>query len=188
MQLCQYTCDYTSYYVGQTGRGAETPYYRGRAFQRGYGWFGRVIQRYGIPLLKYIGKQAFKAGKDIVSDVATGQNLKESAKRRIKETGKEIASDMLNKASTLINQPTQSGSGKRRKTAKTVTKKTSSNTKKVSAKKKTHKSGKTSKKRGTKKSTSKKRTNCKGKTVKKAKKRISPKKKSRKSRETDIFS
>ena len=83
--------------------------------QRGYG-LGSIFSgllRSIFPMLKrvapVIGKKALLTGIDIVSDVAAGQSLKESAKSRVSDALKEGIS------SFLLTENTQSGSGFRRR-------------------------------------------------------------------------
>jgi hypothetical protein len=98
------SCDYNDYYQKQVG-GALENYHAGLKFQRGYGPWGRLISRYGFPIAKYIGKQIFKTGVDLVSDVAQGIEPKTALKSRLKERGTSILRDILEKAES------QSGRG-----------------------------------------------------------------------------
>lgn len=104
MHLNQKDCD--SYYCQQVG-GA---YFQGIAHQRGYGLFGdlkRVISPIALSAGKYLGKQLLKTGSHVISDVAGGRSFKESAKSRLRETGKNIKDDFFRKL--------QGGSGIKRK-------------------------------------------------------------------------
>jgi hypothetical protein len=98
------SCDYNDYYQKQIG-GALDSYYTGLKFQRGYGPWGKLISRYGLPIAKYLGKQIFKTGVDIVSDVSKGIEPKTALKSRLKERGTSVLRDILEKAES------QSGSG-----------------------------------------------------------------------------
>lgn len=98
------SCDYNDYYQKQVG-GALENYHAGLKFQRGYGPWGRLISRYGLPIAKYFGKQIFKTGVDLVSDVAKGIEPKTALKSRLKERGTSILRDILEKAES------QSGRG-----------------------------------------------------------------------------
>jgi len=91
------SCDYHDYYQKQVG-GALENYHAGLKFQRGYGPWGRLISRYGFPIAKYLGKQIFKTGVDVVSDVAKGIEPSTALKSRLKERGKLILRDILEKA------------------------------------------------------------------------------------------
>jgi hypothetical protein len=91
------SCDYNDYYQKQVG-GALENYYSGLKFQRGYGPWGRLISRYGFSIAKYLGKQIFKTGVDIVSDVTKGIEPKTALKSRLKERGTSILRDILEKA------------------------------------------------------------------------------------------
>jgi hypothetical protein len=131
------SCDYNDYYQKQAG-GALENYYTGLKFQRGYGPWGRLISRYGLPIAKYFGKQIFKTGVDIVSDVAKGIEPKTALKSRLKERGTSILRDILEKAESQSGR----GSAMKRKNLK-VDKKI---VKKVKTSKKNIKKTKTSKK------------------------------------------
>lgn len=80
---------YVTYYVNQVGSGL--PVYAGIPGQRGRG-FGQVLGslfRSAVPLLKRgaiaLGKKALATGVQVASDVAGGEDIKSSLKRRAKE-------------------------------------------------------------------------------------------------------
>lgn len=102
---------YVKYYVVQAGTGASV--YRGVRFQRGHGFFGRLIKGAALPILKYLSRAFLSTGIDVAKDALGGENVKESAKRRFKETGKRVANEGLEKAQSLL----QKGSGKKKKRA-----------------------------------------------------------------------
>lgn len=109
MHLNQKDCD--SYYCNQLGGGG--PYFHGINHQRGYGFFGgiaRFLRPIAFAAGKYFGKKLLKTGGNVMSDVAGGRSLKESAKSRFRETGKNIKDDFVRKL--------QSGSGIKRKRTK----------------------------------------------------------------------
>lgn len=94
-----------SYYGGQalqTGFGMEG--YRGSPYQRGAGLgsFFKSLFRMAVPLFKSIGrkagKQALYAGADLLTDVAHGKPVIESAKRQLKSSTakvlKEVGDDL----------------------------------------------------------------------------------------------
>lgn len=108
---------YERYYLQQAGNGL--PSFHGVRYQRGNGWFRNLFSRFGVPLLKYLGKEAVSTGKEILTDVAEGAPVKEAVKRRVTLKGRSIASDALDKAKSYV----QSGSGKRRKKKKKTKKK-----------------------------------------------------------------
>ena len=89
---------YEDYYVTQVGGGL--PVFVGARVQRGHGLgslFGGLI-RSAMPLIKRgalaLGKGALKTGLGVAGDVLSGQSIKSSAKRRLKETGKDMVSKM----------------------------------------------------------------------------------------------
>lgn len=97
--------NYDEYYKNQLN---SKNYHQGLKFQNGYGYFGRMLSRYAVPALKYIGKQAIKTGFNIIDDVSKGVKPKKALKRRLKDTGKLILTN-------LFDQMDQSGSGVRGK-------------------------------------------------------------------------
>ena len=115
----QHSCPHTSYYCSQAGHGLMIGgnfdpgfnVFRGTPYQRGYGIFGNVIKRYGIPLLHYLGPRLYRTGKDIASDIyLRNRNPRDAFKDRLKESGRVILKDALDKASSTLTSP-QFGSG-----------------------------------------------------------------------------
>ena len=103
---CKDFCDLDSYYTNQAkGQYESTNNYI--PFQRGSNWFSKFASRYGIPALKYIGKQAFHHGREILRDAIEGKDLKTSAKRNLK---RGVAST-LTKVAEHISPDNQKGSG-----------------------------------------------------------------------------
>ena len=106
---------FDKYYMNQVGSGMT--FYRGSPhLQRGYGLGGLLggLFRSAIPLLKKgaaaIGKHALQTGMEIADDVighVGGQNVKTAAKRRIKQSGRQLATKAVRKI--------QKGGGKRRR-------------------------------------------------------------------------
>lgn len=102
-----HTKDCIHYYCNQAGGG---DYFKGVPHQRGFGLFGDIFRKISPFLLnaaKYVGKQLFHTGSKVVEDVAMGKSLKESAARRMKETGNRVKDDVIHKL--------QSGSGIKRR-------------------------------------------------------------------------
>ena len=99
------------------------PVFSSNYFQRGYGsveFWRRTVK----PLLKRIGLKALrhgaKFGARVAHDVAGGQKMKDSLKRRAKQTVSELASES-NKSLSGRPNPSKAKSlshGKRRKTAR----------------------------------------------------------------------
>ena len=106
---------YSEYYVEQAGSGL--PGFAGVKYQRGHGFFGRLFSGAILPILKYLGKRALGTGLDVASDALEGQNVKEAALRRMKETGSDVARDAIARGRSYL----QSGSGiiRRRKRNRT---------------------------------------------------------------------
>ncbi|KAG8174390.1 hypothetical protein JTE90_002477 [Oedothorax gibbosus] len=109
MHLNARDCEH--YYCSQVGGS----YFQGStAYQRGSGLFGdirRFVSPLAIKVGAYLGKHALRAGKNVLTDVASGKTFKESARSRLGETSKQIKYDIL--------QRLQHGKGiKRKKKAK----------------------------------------------------------------------
>lgn len=85
---------YENYYLHQVGQGM--PAFEGPNLQRGYGLGGILggLFRSAMPLLRRgvraLGKQALKTGVNIAQDALSGQNLRTAAKRRLKESGRNL--------------------------------------------------------------------------------------------------
>lgn len=105
---------YVDYYTRQSGTGL--PVFHGSRGQRGHG-LGSMLSgffRSAWPVIRqglgFLGKQALKTGAEIVGDVAQGESLKDSAKKRVSEKINEFVPDIF----------PQSGSGKRRRRVRKV--------------------------------------------------------------------
>jgi len=105
------------------GRGV----YAGPIFQRGgaitgftgpewqYGGsfsFGSFLWRHAKPLLGYLARTGAKKGLDFIRDVAEEKDIKTAALSRLKEVGKQVATDALDKAKERV---AQMGTGIRRR-------------------------------------------------------------------------
>lgn len=101
-------CDYDKYYGDQVGGALDISYYRGSRHQQGNGIFSSAARRYGIPVLKYLTKEGFYAGKDIISDVSSGKKFSKSVNRSLRKR----AGSALKKLGEKIEQ---SGTGLRKK-------------------------------------------------------------------------
>ena len=93
---CPATQDlYKNYYISQSGHGM--PVFAGSRGQRGHG-LGSLLGglfRSAFPMIKRglaaFGKQALKTGLEIAKDVADGEDIKESAKKRVPDGIKTFA-------------------------------------------------------------------------------------------------
>lgn len=110
MHLNAKDCEF--YYCSQVGGGGGENYFRGIAHQRGYGFFSD-IRRFITPLAlkagRYLGKQLFQTGKNVIGDISSGTSLRDSARNRFRETTKKIKDDVFQK----LKQ--QQGTGIKRK-------------------------------------------------------------------------
>ena len=126
------------------------PVFRGSAWQQGYGLGGlfKSLARAAMPMVKSgakaLGKIALNTGANLLGDVVSGKNLKESAKAR----GKEAANVAKNRAVNRLQTYAQTGSGRRRRKrsgrSRKRSRKTTARSKKRSVKKRTVKKRKAS--------------------------------------------
>ena len=100
------------YYYNQAGSGIGG--FSGLRYQKGNGFFGRLISGTVLPLLKkvlpFLGRTAMETGIGIAKDVSEGKKFKDSFKERAKESGKKISEAALAKAEKMM-----SGSGIRKR-------------------------------------------------------------------------
>lgn len=105
-----------SYYAQQSGTGVGG--FSGIRYQKGDGFFGRLISGTVLPLIKkmlpYLGKTALNTGIDIVRDVSQGEKIGSSVKRRLRDTAEHLS----DKAMAKVKEFTGSGSKRRRKSNK----------------------------------------------------------------------
>lgn len=104
---------YLNYYSSQAGSGLS--FFSGSRYQRGHGlgsFLSSLFRTALLPGLKsagrYAAKEALHTGKDLIGDIIGGENVKDAAKKRVKEAGARA----LNAAS---NKLLQSGTGRHRK-------------------------------------------------------------------------
>lgn len=104
------------YYMKQAGEGI--PGYAGIRYQKGHGFFGRMVSGAVIPMLKkvlpFLGKTALTTGLDIAKDVTSGESFKRAAKTRLREAGRTVE----DKAMSKIQSMTGNGRKKRRRMSK----------------------------------------------------------------------
>ena len=106
---------YLEYYSNQAGSGITG--FEGYKYQRGHGFFGNLFKTILLPLGKYLGKKALSTGVAIGGDIVNGENFRNSAKKRLLNTGELIISDSLDKMKK-INSQEGNGRKKRRKQTK----------------------------------------------------------------------
>ena len=104
---------YIEYYKHQAGTGIAG--FQGIRYQRGHGFFGRLISRAVFPLLKFLGKRALSTGADIATDVLINKRgLKDAAKERLETEGRELANAGIQRAKKFALE----GQGRKRKAIK----------------------------------------------------------------------
>ena len=105
---------YEEIYTNQAGTGISMIPFQGYKYQRGHGFFSSIwkfINPLIKPLGKYLGKQALSTGMAIGTDVLKGENIKASAKKRLKETRSQVLNDAIDRAKLFA----QTGKGRRRR-------------------------------------------------------------------------
>jgi hypothetical protein len=128
------TNELIDYYESQAGSGI--PGFQGVRYQRGSGFFGRLLSKAIYPMLRFFGKQALNTGINVASDVIKdNKKIKDSLKRRGMETGENIIEAGLNR----FRQFKQTGEGKRRRRRRVRRKKTGKFIKSKVIKRKTRK-------------------------------------------------
>lgn len=107
-----------NYYLTQAGSGVSG-FFSGQQYQKGYGFFGRLLSSAVMPILRFLGKSVLNTGANIASDIVDTDdfslnNVKDISKKRLREATK----DALKKGANKI----LSGSGlrKRRKRRKLI--------------------------------------------------------------------
>lgn len=104
------------YYVNQAGSGLGG--FSGVRYQKGDGFFGRLVSGTLLPIVKkvlpYLGKQALSTAKDIAGDVSQGEKFTDSLKKRFKGTAERVGGDAMAKVRQM------SGMGKRRRRKRPV--------------------------------------------------------------------
>jgi hypothetical protein len=102
-----------AYYLNQAGSGIAG--YSGVRYQRGNGFFGRLIRGGILPLIKqvlpYFGRNVVATGANIMQDVLDGKEIKASTKRNLSLTARRALQDGVNKT----REYAQKGGGVRKK-------------------------------------------------------------------------
>jgi hypothetical protein len=85
--------NFERYYTEQAGNGIAG--FSGVKYQKGFGFFGRLLSGAVLPFLKFLGKNALSTGTSIAQDITDTddfslKNIKDVSTRRLKETGKKI--------------------------------------------------------------------------------------------------
>ena len=91
--------NYDKIYSDQAG-GALNPYvsYRHLPYQRGRGFFGRVIKGSIMPLLKsvlpYLKDRALEGMEGVVDGIKSGETIKQAGTNQLKKTTARLATDV----------------------------------------------------------------------------------------------
>jgi hypothetical protein len=90
--------DFEDYYVKQAGTGMTS--FNGMRYQKGNGFFGRLIK--GLkPLLSYFGKKALKTTANVASDMLEGGDFKTVLKKNLGVSAKDMAADAVAKMKSM---------------------------------------------------------------------------------------
>jgi len=100
---------YTNYYVQQDGSGIAG--YSGVRYQKGNGFFGRLVSGALLPLLRYLGKKALNTGANVADELHKGVDFKQALKRQLGVTSRNIAKDAIQR----VQGYSQQGQGVKRK-------------------------------------------------------------------------
>ena len=110
---------YKQYYINQALQKGGGPYFAGRLFQKGAGIvsiFASLFKR-ALPFLSsassQIGKVALKTGANVLADTVSGQRFQDSLKNRLRESGRELKRNAINKLQSTL--ASQTGAGKKRR-------------------------------------------------------------------------
>lgn len=106
---------YESYYLNQAGSGIAT--YTGLRYQKGNGFFGRIMKGFALPLLKYFGKQGLSAAGNLVSEYRSNPN--KSIKDLLKDQAKTSLSDITQDGAERVKKFIQTGKGVKRTNKRT---------------------------------------------------------------------
>jgi hypothetical protein len=118
---CPCDSDFSKHYQHQAGSGfSDLTVFKGQPYQRGYG-LGSVFKRFGIPILKFLGKQLFKTGVNVGNDILSGSDVRASFKAHGRKGLRTAAKEGLGKLSELVDQ-TGAGIRKRKRKTKIKTK------------------------------------------------------------------
>jgi hypothetical protein len=102
---------YIQIYNSQVGSGLAA--YQGVRYQRGHGFFGRLIAGIGNfikDLAPGLLKRTLPSALNLTQDIIDGQNVGKAMKSRLLEAGKVAADETLDKLKSRL----QKGSGRRR--------------------------------------------------------------------------
>ena len=104
-KYCPNDCNLRAYYLNQAGGGLDDiRIYRGYPYQAGGFGFGTILGKFGIPLLKFLGKHLLSTGVAVGSDILANQNFKSSVRNRLKESSKTAAKEGLNQLANMVDQ------------------------------------------------------------------------------------
>lgn len=88
--------EFERYYVAQAGNGIAG--FNGVRYQKGKGFFGRILSGAVFPLLKFLGKNFLQTGVNVANDVLGSddfslENIKSKTKKNINTTASKYLGD-----------------------------------------------------------------------------------------------
>lgn len=111
---------YETYYLNQAGSGIAT--YTGLRYQKGNGFFGRIMKGFALPLFKYFGKQGLSAAGNLVSEFRA--NPDKGIKELLKDQAKTSLSNITQDGADRLTKFIQTGKGVKRTNNKRSNKRT----------------------------------------------------------------
>lgn len=144
---------YEQYYDSQVGNGGIEHVYTGAPFQKGHGGIGSFLGglfRRALPFLRRgaraVGKEALRAGMNIIDDVSENKaTFKEALRARARESGRNLKRKAEEKIESLMEGSGYKRTPRRRKRQSKVSRRRKRTTRKAKARKtKTRKTTKNS--------------------------------------------
>lgn len=101
---CSCESDLQRFFSSQVGSGfSDISVFKGSPYQRGYG-IGTLIGRFGIPILKFLGKQFLRTGVNVGADMLAKKRFKDALKARAKEGMINATSESIAKVNKILEQ------------------------------------------------------------------------------------
>lgn len=101
---CSCESDLQRFFASQVGSGfGDISVFKGSPYQRGYG-IGTLIARFGIPILKFLGKQFLRTGVNVGADMLEKRRFKDALKERAKEGLRNATTQSIAKVNKLLEQ------------------------------------------------------------------------------------
>jgi hypothetical protein len=103
--------NFEKYYIAQAGSGLAG--FHGVRYQRGHGFFGRLLSGAVFPVMRFLGKNLLKSGANIAANLADSDDF---SLNNIKRTAKkEAESSIQNMMQSVASKMSGSGRSRKRK-------------------------------------------------------------------------